>query len=122
MRGKLWIGKLGVRSRYGETSVPSDTELTYSGFPLLSLSLILANRYRELLNRTYVDDNETLRWCPYPNCPNAIFTQDYMKQNRDVVIPIVKCDCVTEVKDGKGEVMLDSEGKNQVERNVFCFG
>ncbi|KAK8050151.1 IBR domain-containing protein [Apiospora phragmitis] len=32
----------------------------------------LSDRYQELLNRTYVEDKDTLKWCPAPDCENAV--------------------------------------------------
>ncbi|KAK4056809.1 hypothetical protein OIO90_002058 [Microbotryomycetes sp. JL221] len=49
-------------------------------------------KYRKLLNRTYVDDNSHLRWCPAPNCENAIECSVAPRQ-LDLVIPTVHCDC-----------------------------
>ncbi|SCV67795.1 BQ2448_5406 [Microbotryum intermedium] len=49
-------------------------------------------RYRSLLNRTYVDDNNQLRWCPAPNCDYAIECNVTPRQ-LDSVIPTVECAC-----------------------------
>lgn len=56
-------------------------------------------KYSSLLDRTYVDDNPWLRWCPAPDCQNAVECQvpDRMLES---VIPTVICAC----------------------GNVFCFG
>ena len=32
----------------------------------------LRDRYQELLNRTFVEDKDTLKWCPAPDCTNAV--------------------------------------------------
>ncbi|PWN45025.1 hypothetical protein IE81DRAFT_226040 [Ceraceosorus guamensis] len=56
-------------------------------------------RYKRLLNRTYVDDSAIMRWCPAPNCENAIECHVPAKALR-TVIPTVTCEC----------------------GNVFCFG
>ncbi|KAM0787626.1 hypothetical protein ACM66B_003692 [Microbotryomycetes sp. NB124-2] len=56
-------------------------------------------KYRKLLNRTYVDDNTHLRWCPAPGCENAIECAVAPRQ-LDVIIPTVTCAC----------------------GNMFCFG
>lgn len=56
-------------------------------------------RYRSLLNRTYVDDDSHLRWCPAPNCEYAIECS-VPARSLDVVIPTVECTCL----------------------NTFCFG
>ena len=58
--------------------------------------------YRSLLNRTYVDDNPHLRWCPAPNCEYAIECAVAPRQ-LDVVIPTVKCECLTTFCFGCGE-------------------
>ncbi|SCZ93170.1 BZ3500_MvSof-1268-A1-R1_Chr6-2g08505 [Microbotryum saponariae] len=49
-------------------------------------------RYRSLLNRTYVDDNNQLRWCPAPNCDYAIECNVTPRQ-LNCVIPTVECAC-----------------------------
>ena len=61
-----------------------------------SLDLLVAadmtDRYHQLLMRTYVDDKESLKWCPSPNCVYAV--QCGVKQ-RDLkkIVPTVFCDC-----------------------------
>ncbi|KAF9888348.1 hypothetical protein FE257_008781 [Aspergillus nanangensis] len=68
-----------------------------------SLGLLVADslkdRYQELLTRTYVDDMESLKWCPAPNCEYAI---DCHVKQRDLrrIVPTVQCAC----------------------RHFFCFG
>lgn len=49
-------------------------------------------RYRVLLDRTYVDDNPTLCWCPAPGCEYAIECGVTKKQLLTVV-PSVQCNC-----------------------------
>ena len=49
-------------------------------------------RYKVLLNRTYVDDSSTLRWCPAPNCEFAIECHVPAKA-LDTIVPTVKCEC-----------------------------
>jgi len=49
-------------------------------------------RYRTLLDRTYVEDNKSLRWCPAPNCEMTIECHVTPKQLTSVV-PTVQCDC-----------------------------
>lgn len=56
-------------------------------------------RYRTLLNRTYVDDNTSMTWCPAPNCEYAIQCS-VPQRSLDVVLPTVSCVC----------------------GHVFCFG
>ncbi|KAI1398403.1 ring finger protein [Hypoxylon fuscum] len=52
----------------------------------------LATRYQELLNRTYVEDKDILKWCPAPDCPNAV--ECYIKKKElDKVVPTVSCSC-----------------------------
>ncbi|GAA5881914.1 hypothetical protein JCM16303_003462 [Sporobolomyces ruberrimus] len=65
----------------------------------LLVSPELMSRYRTLLNRTYVDDNSSMTWCPAPNCEYAIQCS-VPQRSLDVVIPTVSCSC----------------------RHVFCFG
>ncbi|KAK0749818.1 hypothetical protein B0T18DRAFT_437232 [Schizothecium vesticola] len=52
----------------------------------------LTARYHELLNRTYVEDKDTLKWCPAPDCPNAIEC-GVKKKDLDKVVPTVSCLC-----------------------------
>ncbi|CAG8635575.1 28801_t:CDS:2, partial [Dentiscutata erythropus] len=49
-------------------------------------------RYRTLLNRTYVDDNESLRWCPAPSCEYAV--ECHVPQaSLTSIVPTVECLC-----------------------------
>ncbi|KAJ3299914.1 hypothetical protein HK104_006065 [Borealophlyctis nickersoniae] len=52
----------------------------------------IAEKYVNLLLRTYVDDNDFLRWCPAPNCEYALEchvpTSSYTE-----VVPTVQCRC-----------------------------
>ncbi|KAI1438084.1 RING-5 [Xylaria sp. CBS 124048] len=52
----------------------------------------LRTRYRELLNRTYVEDKETLKWCPAPDCANAVGCA-VKKKDLDKIVPTVECNC-----------------------------
>lgn len=52
----------------------------------------LVGRYRELLNRTYVEDKDIFKWCPAPDCPNAIECP-IKKSALDKVVPSVECRC-----------------------------
>lgn len=52
----------------------------------------LKGRYHELLNRTYVEDKDTYKWCPGPDCPNAIEC-GVKKKELDKVVPTVECKC-----------------------------
>ncbi|KAK3319805.1 hypothetical protein B0T19DRAFT_445599 [Cercophora scortea] len=52
----------------------------------------LRTRYHELLNRTYVEDKDQLKWCPAPDCQNAIECQ-VKKKDLDKVVPTVSCLC-----------------------------
>ncbi|ROW00185.1 hypothetical protein VSDG_03504 [Cytospora chrysosperma] len=52
----------------------------------------LRDRYRQLLNRTYVEDNDTLKWCPAPDCENAVGC-GIKKKDLDKVVPTVACSC-----------------------------
>ena len=49
-------------------------------------------RYRQLLMRTYVDDNDFLKWCPSPNCEYAVECHVPPTQLTEIV-PTVKCIC-----------------------------
>ncbi|KAI9266423.1 hypothetical protein EDC94DRAFT_603675 [Helicostylum pulchrum] len=49
-------------------------------------------RYKELLNRTYVDDNNALRWCPAPDCEYAIECH-IPNTSLTSVVPTVVCHC-----------------------------
>ncbi|KAE8409518.1 hypothetical protein BDV37DRAFT_277861 [Aspergillus pseudonomiae] len=52
----------------------------------------LKDRYYTLLQRTYVDDKENLKWCPAPNCEYAV---DCAVKQRDLrrIVPTVQCSC-----------------------------
>ncbi|KAK6087090.1 IBR domain-containing protein [Seiridium cupressi] len=52
----------------------------------------LTDRYQELLNRTYVEDKDILKWCPAPDCENAIECA-VKKKDLDRVVPTVACGC-----------------------------
>ncbi|TDZ21650.1 E3 ubiquitin-protein ligase dbl4 [Colletotrichum orbiculare MAFF 240422] len=52
----------------------------------------LALRYHELLNRTYVEDKDSLKWCPAPDCPNAVDCA-VKKKDLDKIVPTVACGC-----------------------------
>ncbi|SAM02395.1 hypothetical protein [Absidia glauca] len=49
-------------------------------------------RYRELLNRTFVDDNDNLRWCPAPDCEFAIECH-VPSTSLTSIVPTVQCAC-----------------------------
>ncbi|RUS23289.1 hypothetical protein BC937DRAFT_89282, partial [Endogone sp. FLAS-F59071] len=50
------------------------------------------DKYRTLLNRTYVDDNDYLRWCPAPNCEYAIECH-VPATSLQTIVPSVMCQC-----------------------------
>lgn len=52
----------------------------------------LLARYRTLLNRTFVDDNPALRFCPAPNCEYAVECH-VSKKSLDTIVPSVTCSC-----------------------------
>lgn len=52
----------------------------------------LKERYLELLNRTYVEDKDSLKWCPAPDCANAVECRA-RKKDLDRVVPTVSCQC-----------------------------
>ncbi|KAJ0338447.1 hypothetical protein COL922a_005574 [Colletotrichum nupharicola] len=52
----------------------------------------LGSRYHELLNRTYVEDKDSLKWCPAPDCPNAVECP-IKKKDLDRIVPTVACAC-----------------------------
>ncbi|RKF57882.1 E3 ubiquitin-protein ligase dbl4 [Golovinomyces cichoracearum] len=49
-------------------------------------------RYHELLTRTYIEDKENMKWCPAPDCVNAIECS-IRKSDLDKVVPTVTCYC-----------------------------
>jgi ariadne-1 len=49
-------------------------------------------KYFELLNRTFVDDNDFLRWCPAPDCEYAIECS-IPSTSLTSVVPTVECNC-----------------------------
>jgi ariadne-1 len=48
------------------------------------------DRYDVLLTRTYVDDKESLKWCPAPECEFAIECA-VKKRDLDRIVPTVRC-------------------------------
>ncbi|GBC07663.1 hypothetical protein RclHR1_07600002 [Rhizophagus clarus] len=50
------------------------------------------DRYRTLLNRTYVNDKEYLRWCPVPNCEYVIECH-IPHISLTSIVPTVECVC-----------------------------
>ncbi|KAK1775906.1 hypothetical protein QBC45DRAFT_395702 [Copromyces sp. CBS 386.78] len=52
----------------------------------------LTERYHELLMRTYVEDKESLKWCPSPDCANAVEC-GVKKKDLTKVVPTVSCLC-----------------------------
>ncbi|EFX04605.1 ring finger protein [Grosmannia clavigera kw1407] len=52
----------------------------------------LTDRYHELLNRTYVEDKDSLKWCPAPDCQNAVDCHA-KKKDLDRMVPTVECHC-----------------------------
>lgn len=52
----------------------------------------LIDRYQQLLNRTYVEDKDVLKWCPAPDCENALECA-IKKKDLDQVVPTVACSC-----------------------------
>ncbi|KAJ3035179.1 hypothetical protein HK097_004269, partial [Rhizophlyctis rosea] len=52
----------------------------------------VCTKYKNLLLRTYVDDNPTLRWCPAPNCEYAVECHVPSSQFNEKV-PTVICRC-----------------------------
>lgn len=52
----------------------------------------LLERYRVLLNRTYVEDKDSFKWCPAPDCPNAVEC-GVKKKDLDRIVPTVECLC-----------------------------
>jgi ariadne-1 len=52
----------------------------------------LVDRYHHLLHRTYVEDKDIFKWCPAPDCPNAI--ECWVKKvELDKIVPTVECTC-----------------------------
>ncbi|CAI2178207.1 13474_t:CDS:2, partial [Funneliformis geosporum] len=58
----------------------------------LAVNKDIHERYRTLLNRTYVDDNEYLRWCPAPSCEYAIECH-VLHTSLITIVPTVECAC-----------------------------
>ncbi|KAI9735861.1 MAG: hypothetical protein M1834_001326 [Cirrosporium novae-zelandiae] len=52
----------------------------------------LRERYQTLLTRTYVDDKDSLKWCPAPNCEFAVECE-IKKRELDRIVPTVNCNC-----------------------------
>lgn len=52
----------------------------------------LVDRYHQLLHRTYVEDKDIFKWCPAPDCPNAV--ECWVKKvELDRIVPTVECTC-----------------------------
>jgi ariadne-1 len=52
----------------------------------------MQTRYQTVLTRTYVDDNDQLKWCPAPNCEFAM--ECYVKPEQlHEIVPTVRCNC-----------------------------
>ncbi|KAG0169308.1 hypothetical protein DFQ30_003745 [Apophysomyces sp. BC1015] len=49
-------------------------------------------KYRELINRTFVDDNDFLRWCPAPDCEYAVECH-IPNTSLTTVVPTTQCAC-----------------------------
>ncbi|PHH49923.1 E3 ubiquitin-protein ligase dbl4 [Ceratocystis fimbriata CBS 114723] len=52
----------------------------------------LKDRYHSLLDRTYVEDSNKAKWCPAPDCPNAIECS-IKRKDLDRIVPSVACLC-----------------------------
>lgn len=52
----------------------------------------LTDRYHALLNRTFVEDKDILKWCPAPDCQNAVEC-GVKRKDLDKVVPTVQCAC-----------------------------
>lgn len=52
----------------------------------------LVERYNELLHRTYVEHKDNFKWCPAPDCPNAIEC-GVKKSSLSKIVPTVECRC-----------------------------
>jgi ariadne-1 len=53
-------------------------------------SIFCSCRYQQLLLKSYVDDFPSLKWCPFPNCEDAIYCK-VIPDDLDVVVPSVSC-------------------------------
>ncbi|KAI9322880.1 hypothetical protein BX666DRAFT_1899160 [Dichotomocladium elegans] len=51
-----------------------------------------SKKYRTLLNRTFVDDNDFLRWCPAPDCEYAVECH-VPSTSLTSIVPTVECQC-----------------------------
>ncbi|RCH80044.1 hypothetical protein CU098_002904, partial [Rhizopus stolonifer] len=58
----------------------------------LLMDAVGLKKYRELLNRTFVDDHDFLKWCPAPDCEYAI---ECAVPSTSLVsfVPTVRCEC-----------------------------
>ncbi|PHH59150.1 hypothetical protein CDD81_3681 [Ophiocordyceps australis] len=52
----------------------------------------LRDRYHQLLNRSYVEDKDNFKWCPAPDCPNAVEC-GVRRKDLDKIVPTVECQC-----------------------------
>ena len=67
-------------------------------FSLLKPHSVTFFRFERIMNQSYVDDHEYLKWCPAPNCRFAI--ECHLTAPLKTVVPSVRCKC----------------------ENYFCFG
>ncbi|CAO3590584.1 unnamed protein product [Absidia cylindrospora] len=64
---------------YGDQTAVKDGEKTMA-------------KYRQLLNKAFVDDNDQLRWCPAPDCDYAVECQ-IPSTSLMTIVPTVQCAC-----------------------------
>ncbi|KAI9621728.1 hypothetical protein H4Q26_015494 [Puccinia striiformis f. sp. tritici PST-130] len=84
----------------------------------------LMGRFQTLLNRTFVDDNPALKFCPAPNCIYTIECH-VSKKSLDTVVPSVTCLCADHqpcicpiVKLWQQKCADDSETANWISANT----
>lgn len=56
------------------------------------MCVCIATRYRQLQDRAYVADLDNLRWCPAPNCENAVECR-LPHSSFATIVPTVQCSC-----------------------------
>ncbi|ORZ23908.1 hypothetical protein BCR41DRAFT_302195 [Lobosporangium transversale] len=52
----------------------------------------IVKKYRKLQDKAYVADVDTLRWCPAPNCENAVECR-LSHSSFSIIVPTVACAC-----------------------------
>ncbi|CAB95997.1 E3 ubiquitin-protein ligase dbl4 [Schizosaccharomyces pombe] len=87
---------LDSRISEGESVIQCPEESCTQIVSIQSITKVLdeksLDRYHRLLDRSFVDDNDHLRWCPAPDCEFAIECH-VTQASLSSVVPTVTCNC-----------------------------